>query len=111
MISISYGEGELDIPKLYEKRQCNEFLKLGLQGHTVFVAVGDFGVASFPGDHSTSGCLISNETGYEDLQVFNPNYPACPYVTVVGGTMLYPNQTVHDAESAMNVNLTALVGK
>lgn len=74
------------------------------------MASGDYGVASFPEDDSPSGCLKSNETGYEHLKVFNPDYPACPYVTVVGATMLYPNQTVHDPESAMHVNLTALFG-
>jgi tripeptidyl-peptidase I len=31
----------------------------------------------------------------------------CPYVTAVGGTMIYPNQTVYDPESVMRVNLTS----
>lgn len=30
----------------------------------------------------------------------------CPYITAVGGTRLYPDQTVYDRESAMSVNLT-----
>ena len=29
------------------------------------------------------------------------------YITAVGATRLYPNQTVNDPESAMQVNLTA----
>ena len=45
VISISYGEQEIDLPAGYQQRQCNEFLKLGLQGVSVFVASGDTGVA------------------------------------------------------------------
>ncbi|OQD73962.1 hypothetical protein PENDEC_c013G01858 [Penicillium decumbens] len=41
-----------------------------------------------------------------DSKIFNPQYPSnCPYVTSVGGTMLYKDQTVEDAESVMHVNL------
>ena len=36
------------------------------------------------------------------------DYPSgCPYITSVGATRLYPDQTVNDRESAMQVNLTA----
>ena len=52
VISVSYGVSEHDAPLSYTKRQCNEFLKLGLQGHTFVWASGDYGVASFPGDDS-----------------------------------------------------------
>lgn len=58
-------------------------------------ASGDYGVGSFPGDDSDSGCLGDDET------VFNPQYPSCPYVLSVGATRLYLNQTVRDKESAM----------
>lgn len=58
-------------------------------------ASGDYGVGSFPGDDSDSGCLGDAQT------VYNPNYPSCPYVLSVGATRLYPNQTVYDKESAM----------
>jgi hypothetical protein len=37
VISVSYGEAEIDLPEYYQKRQCNEFMKLGLQGHTFLV--------------------------------------------------------------------------
>lgn len=57
-------------------------------------------MASFPGDGAENGCL-----GPEG-KIFNPQYPSnCPYVTSVGGTMLYADQTVYDPESAMQVNL------
>lgn len=84
----------------YTKRQCNEFMKLGLQGHSILFASGDYGVASFAGDGDANGCL--GPSG----KVFNPQYPSnCPYVTSVGGTMIYEDQTVEDAESVMHVNL------
>jgi tripeptidyl-peptidase-1 len=100
VISASYGEAEHDLPFDYTARQCNEFLKLGLQGVSVSFASGDFGVASAPGDDSSNGCL-----GPEG-KIFNPQYPSnCPYVTSVGGTQIYADQTVLDPESVMQVNL------
>jgi tripeptidyl-peptidase I len=100
VISASYGEAEADLPFDYTHRQCNEFLKLGLQGVSILFASGDFGVASAPGDGDANGCLGP------DGVIFNPQYPSnCPYVTSVGGTMLYADQTVRDRESVMQVNL------
>jgi tripeptidyl-peptidase-1 len=75
-------------------------MKLGLQGVSMLFSSGDYGVASFPGDPSSNGCL-----GPQKI-IFNPQYPSgCPYITSVGGTMLYANQTVYDAESIMQVDL------
>ena len=107
VVSISYGEAEINFPRRYLERQCQEFMKLGLQGHSIFVASGDFGVASFPGSNGNEfGCLSgSGQNG----TIYNPDYPSgCPYITVVGGTRLYPGQTVKDRESVMQVNLTAV---
>lgn len=106
VVSISYGEAEIDLPKPYVERQCNEIMKLGLQGHSILVASGDYGVASFPGsDGNAEGCLSA--TGMNGT-IYNPDYPSgCPYITAVGATRLYPNDTVKDPESAMQVNLTA----
>ncbi|KAG0647548.1 Aorsin [Hyphodiscus hymeniophilus] len=106
VVSISYGEAEDDLPKPYVERQCNEIMKLGLQGHSILVASGDYGVASFPGsDNNEFGCLSS---ATQNGTIYNPDYPSgCPYITAVGATRLYPDQTVKDAESAMQVNLTA----
>lgn len=106
VVSISYGEAEVYLPKPYVERQCNEIMKLGLQGHSIFVASGDYGVASFPGSNGNEfGCLSGNG---QNATIYNPDYPSgCPYITAVGGTRLYPNDTVNDPESAMQVNLTA----
>lgn len=81
-------------------------MKLGLQGHSIFVASGDYGVASFPGSNGDEfGCLSGNG---QNGTIYNPDYPSgCPYITAVGATRLYENQTVQDPESAMQVNLTA----
>lgn len=106
VVSISYGEAEVYLPKPYVERQCNEILKLGLQGHSILVASGDYGVASFPGSNNNAeGCLSASGM---NGTIYNPDYPSgCPYITSVGATRLYPNETVNDPESAMQVNLTA----
>ncbi|KAF2767989.1 hypothetical protein EJ03DRAFT_375703 [Teratosphaeria nubilosa] len=104
VVSISYGEAEVYLPKPYVERQCNEIMKLGLQGHSILVASGDYAVASFPGSNGDEyGCLSGNGP---NGTIYNPDYPSgCPYITAVGATRLYENDTVHDPESAVQVNL------
>lgn len=82
VISISYGGGESDLPAYYLKRQCDEILKLGLQGTTVVMSSGDAGVGSFAGDFGyESGCAGADGT------IFYPDADAtCPYVLAVGST-------------------------
>lgn len=85
VISISYGGAEASLPISYQRRQCSEFMKLGLQGVSVVVASGDSGVEQRGGDPRPSNCL-----GNDD-KVFAPGFPAtCPYLTTVGGTYLPP---------------------
>ncbi|KAK4504381.1 hypothetical protein PRZ48_005297 [Zasmidium cellare] len=83
VISISYGEQEDDLPTAYQQRQCNEFMKLGMQGVSIVIASGDSGVAARgTDDNNTDGCLGNGE-------VFNPDFPAsCPYITAAGATFL-----------------------
>jgi tripeptidyl-peptidase-1 len=45
VISSSYGYNEADLTPFYEMRQCNEYLKLGLQDVTFLYSTGDNGVA------------------------------------------------------------------
>lgn len=79
VISISYGLAEADYPKRYIQRQCNEWMKLGLQGITVLLASGDYGVAGFPGDITDSGCLSG---GNLTETIYNPDsVSSCPYVS------------------------------
>jgi tripeptidyl-peptidase-1 len=96
VISISYGGQEADLPASYQTRQCNEFMKLGMQGVSVVLASGDSGVAGPAGDDNADGCL---GTG----QIFSPDFPAtCPYITTVGATTLPPLASVqNDAETAV----------
>lgn len=91
VISISYGGDEASLSINYQKRQCNEFKKLGLQGVSVVVASGDSGVAG------SGGCL-------GDGSIFNPDFPAgCPYITTVGATYLPSGaSSASDAEVAVS---------
>ena len=83
VLSVSYGEAEADLPIAYQRRQCSEFMKLGMQGMSVVVASGDSGVAGRGGDPTPSTCLGENG------KVFAPDFPAsCPYLTAVGATVL-----------------------
>ena len=50
VISISYSGLENMIPYAYQKRQCNEYLKLGLQGVSLFFSSGDDGVGPCTAD-------------------------------------------------------------
>lgn len=97
VISISWTQAESSLPASYQKRQCNEWLKLGLQGVSVFIAAGDVGVANDVDSAygiGPNGCLGPNDN------VYSPNFPVnCPWVTAVGATML--NTTVEQPEVAV----------
>lgn len=82
VISLSYELAEFNegTPENYQKRQCLEYMKLGLQGVSLVFSSGDAGVAS------NWGCGV-NAAG--DEVIFNPLFPSnCPYVTSVGATAL-----------------------
>ena len=51
VISLSYSGQEADVPVTYQKRQCLEFMKLGLQGVSFLFASGDGGIGSKPEIH------------------------------------------------------------
>ena len=103
VISVSYSHDEIDFSPAYERRQCLEYLKLGLQGVSMIFSSADFGVA---GQENT--CL-DPATGQANLTTggrFNPTFPStCPYVTSVGGTQLPPNGSVTDREVALKQQL------
>ncbi|KAL7934123.1 peptidase S8/S53 domain-containing protein [Trichoderma chlorosporum] len=74
VISISYAEDGQSLPMNYQRRQCHEWMKLGLRGVTVIFASGDSGVGWFG---------ICNDN------TFGTVTPAdCPFVTAVGATNL-----------------------
>lgn len=88
VISISYGGPEKKWPLKYVKRQCDEFMKLGLQGTSVFFASGDGGVA---GPH---GKQCSGDGGVFTVSATS----GCPYITSVGATELPSGSRPGDAE-------------
>jgi tripeptidyl-peptidase-1 len=98
VISTSYSSNEADLTAKYERRQCLEYMKLGLQGISILYSSGDFGVAG------NSGQCISSVTGaYNNGSdgIFNPSFPGtCPYITPVSATQVLNGSTVRSPESA-----------
>lgn len=85
VISVSYGLGEDEYSRFYLDRQCQEYMKLGLQGVSVIYASGDSGVSN------RGECIApANGTGqYDNTGAFSPSYPAsCPWLTSVGATQV-----------------------
>jgi tripeptidyl-peptidase-1 len=72
-VSISYGGEEQGFSSNYLDRICNEFMKAGSRGVSIFFSSGDFGV----GGNGEPNCN----------QGFYALFPAsCPYITSVGAT-------------------------
>ena len=97
VISTSYGYNEADLTAAYERRQCNEYMKLGLQGTTILYSSGDNGVAGNGGlCIGVNGTFNNGTSG-----MFNPGFPStCPYVTSVGATQIKPGASVTAPEEA-----------
>ncbi|KAH8775152.1 peptidase S8/S53 domain-containing protein [Hyaloscypha finlandica] len=100
VISLSHEGQEADIPVSYQKRQCLEYMKLGLQGVSFLYASGDSGVSNYPasfgGTDGPTGCLGPKGN------IFNATWPGtCPFITSVGVTKVYPGYTVNDPASAV----------
>ncbi|KAJ3495272.1 hypothetical protein NLG97_g3513 [Lecanicillium saksenae] len=88
VMSVSYGDAEMDEPVAVVKRVCNEFMKLGTVGVTIVVASGDTGVAS-----------RRNQCAGPHHDIFTPGLLAvCPFVTAVGSTTLPKGHKVGDPE-------------
>ncbi|KAK5113429.1 hypothetical protein LTR85_010857 [Meristemomyces frigidus] len=82
---------------VYKPSNVMSFMKLALQGHTIFFSSGDSEVAGRATDPAPNGCLGANDT------IFSPRWPdSCPYLTVVGATKVYPGHTVFEPESVAN---------
>lgn len=74
-VSTSYDGEEQNFDGSYMDRVCNEFMKAGSQGISIFFATGDYGVAGI-GESSCSQGFFANWP------------PSCPWVTAVGGTQV-----------------------
>ena len=98
VISSSYVYNEADLTARYERRQCMEYLKLGLAGTTVLFCSGDYGVSG-----NAKQCIDPVTKRYNSgaSGIFNPSFPAsCPYVTTVGATQIQPGASVTAPEKA-----------
>ncbi|KAF4433916.1 Tripeptidyl-peptidase SED1 [Colletotrichum fructicola] len=87
VISVSYVYNEATFSEGYLRRQCLEYLKLGLRGVSVIVSSGDTGTS-----HQGNSCIDPNSGNVTTNGThghFTPGFPAsCPWVTTVGGTQL-----------------------
>lgn len=98
VISTSYGYNEADLTAAYERRQCNEYMKLGLAGTSFLFSSGDNGVAGNRGV-----CIDPATKEYNDGKsgIFNPGFPStCPYITSIGATQIVPGASVTAPEEA-----------
>ncbi|KAI1177804.1 peptidase S8/S53 domain-containing protein [Nemania sp. FL0916] len=95
VISVSYGQIEGALPYFYQIRQCNEWMKLGLQGVSVIYASGDSGVANRYNSGYPNSCLNADQLFVDNNGTrYSPSFPVnCPYITSVGATSLIGNDT------------------
>ena len=103
VFSFSYAQIEGALPQFYQERQCNEWMKLGLQGVSVFFASGDSGVANRFNSGYENECLNADDL-YVDVNGtrYAPSFPSnCPYVTAVGATDLL-NGSIFGGERAVS---------
>ncbi|KAK4152965.1 tripeptidyl-peptidase [Chaetomidium leptoderma] len=79
VLSISYADDEVGVPRPYAVRVCDMFAALAARGVSVLVATGDGGAA---GTGQTK-CVA----GEEGRKRYVATFPAsCPYVTAIGAT-------------------------
>jgi tripeptidyl-peptidase-1 len=85
VFSFSYNQIEAALSPSYQTRQCHEWMKMGLQGVSVFFASGDSGVANRYNAGYPNSCLTSPDVGpYVDANGtrFSPSFPTnCPWIT------------------------------
>ncbi|KAJ4422716.1 hypothetical protein N0V82_002613 [Gnomoniopsis sp. IMI 355080] len=95
VMSVSYGQIEGALPRFYQIRQCNEWMKLALQGVSVLYASGDSGVANRYNAGYPDSCLNAEQDYVDNNGTrYSPSFPAnCPYITSVGATDLIGNDT------------------
>ena len=95
VISTSYSYNEHDLTPFYERRQCAEYMKLGLMGVSVLYSSGDSGVAGGGNECiGRNGSYINGTLGGQ----FNPSFPGtCPYITSVGATQVIPGTNIVQA--------------
>ncbi|EAQ84539.1 hypothetical protein CHGG_08553 [Chaetomium globosum CBS 148.51] len=112
VISVSYAWAEAGFPQDYLRRQCDEYLKLGLMGITVIAGTGDEGTA---GRHTACDDPAATTDGQRQRRPFHVSFPAsCPWVTAVGGTHEEPspsNSTQKGKPFYVKPNVTSSTGR
>ncbi|KAK7053947.1 Tripeptidyl-peptidase sed2 [Favolaschia claudopus] len=98
-ISTSYGDEEQTVPESFAKRACAEFAQLVFMpsyGSSLIIYLflcADGGVGDGDPDPETTECITND--GLNRVISFLGGFPAsCPFVTAVGGTILFPEQGV-----------------
>jgi tripeptidyl-peptidase-1 len=80
VLSVSYGDDELTVPKKYAERVCNLYGMLTKRGTSVIHSSGDGGAAG-----GRVGNCRTKDGQYTKTTM--PTFPAgCPWVTALGGT-------------------------
>lgn len=78
VVSFSYADDEVSVPKPYAERVCNMMGVLTGRGVTIFGGSGDGGAKGARDSH----CLANDGSG---SKIYMSTFPAtCPYVTSVG---------------------------
>ena len=85
VLSISWED--LENSSKLQTRECNEYLKLGMQGVSILLASGNQGITVRNGPCGANGSFVVN-------------FPSsCPYVTSAGATMVHALSTLLDYTS------------
>ncbi|KAF6844253.1 tripeptidyl peptidase sed3 [Colletotrichum musicola] len=80
VLSISYADDEMSVPKAYAIRACDMFAALTARGVSILAASGD------GGSRGTGQRMCYSNDG-KGTEITVPTFPAsCPYVTSVGAT-------------------------
>lgn len=80
VLSVSYGDDELSVPRVYAKRVCDAYGLLTKRGTSIIHSSGDGGSTG----GQKSDCR-SRDGNY--IKTTMPTFPAsCPWVTGIGGT-------------------------
>ncbi|KAH9887240.1 family S53 protease-like protein [Cubamyces lactineus] len=74
VLSTSYAAEETSFSFALTDKVCKQYAQLGARGTSILFASGD----------SAAGCPVGNDTSYQVLFPSN-----CPFVTSVGGTVLF----------------------
>ena len=101
VISTSYASNEHDQMPFYEIRQCNEYMKLGLQGSTVFYLSGDFGL-----------CIKMRMVCTTTADLVNSTHPfpgRCPSITAVEATQIKFGGSVTHPKRSSSLETASLI--